>query len=340
MAHEMTHTDNLILRRTAAWHGRGRVVEADLMPMEAFEQSGLNWNVITTNRLSGYIDGDEGATTAFATEKFKMVIREDTGDIFSVQPANWIPLQNRQMAEDAQLIAEEIGGCAETFGSIRGGRIVYAAIGSKDGFEVGSKGDFVKPFFVLTNGHDGTAAYKSMWTGIRPVCANTVSMALAEGRQSGFAWSLKHTLNFMENREYAVRVSKAWKKATDQYALTINAIAGKSLSAEQIRGLWVDVLQTMYGDIPLNPVTKREETKKATAVAALRRMSETFDREAAQFGANAWVAYSAVTEFLQHSELAARSSPDSDARIHSHLFGRESDLRNLAWRKTVELVSA
>ena len=339
MAHEMTDTDHLILRRTAAWHGRGRVVQADLMPMEAFEQSGLNWEVITTTRLSGYIDGDD-TTQMFPTERFKMVIRKDTGDIFAVQPANWVPLQNRQMAEDAQLIAEEIGGCAETFGSIRGGRIVYTAIGSKDGFEVGSKGDFVKPYFILTNGHDGSAAYRSMWSGIRPVCANTVGMALAEGKREGFAWSLKHTLNFMDNREYAVRVSKAWKKATDHYAAAINGIAKKSLNAEQIRGLWVDVLETMYGEIPLNPVNKREETKKATAVAALRRMSETFDREANQFGANAWVAYSAVTEFLQHSELAARSAPESDARIYSHLFGRESDLRNLAWRKTVELVSA
>jgi len=244
------------------------------------------------------------------------------------------------MAEDAQLIAEEIGGCAETFGSIRGGRIVYTAIGSKDGIEIGGKGDFVKPYFILCNGHDGTLAYKSMWSGIRPVCANTVRMALQEGGKDGFAWSLKHTLNFLENREYAVRVSKAWKKATDNYAIAINGVAKKSLNAEQIRGLWVDVLETMYGEIPLNPVNKREETKKATCVAALRRMSETFDREAGQFGANAWIAYNAVTEFLQHSELAARSAPSSDARIHSHLFGREAELRNIAWRKTVELVGA
>jgi hypothetical protein len=69
-------------------------------------------------------------------------------------------------------------------------------------------------------------------------------------------------------------------------------------------------------------------------------MSNTFDREAGQFGANAWIAYNAVTEFIQHSELAARSAPSSDSRIHSHLFGREAELRNIAWRKTVELVGA
>ena len=109
MAHEMTFSDNLILRRTTAWHGKGRVVQADLSPMEAFDQSGLDWNIVTTNRLSGYIDGDD-STKAFATERFKMVVREDTGDIFAVQPSNWTPLQNRQMAEDAQLIADETGG--------------------------------------------------------------------------------------------------------------------------------------------------------------------------------------------------------------------------------------
>ena len=339
MAHEMTRSDSLILRRTAAWHGKGRVVQEDLSPMEAFKESGLNWNIVTTNRLSGYIDGDEN-TKAFATERFKMIVREDTGDIFAVQPSNWTPLQNHQMAEDAQLIADEIGGCAETFGSIRGGRIVYTAIGAKDGIEIGGKGDFVKPYFILCNGHDGTLAYKSMWSGIRPVCANTVRMAIDEGKKDGFAWSLKHTLNFLENREYAVRVSMAWKKATDNYAYAINNVAKKSMTAEQIRGLWVDVLETMYGEIPLNPVTKREETKKATCVAALRRMSNTFDREAGEFGANAWIAYNAVTEFIQHSELAARSAPSSDSRIHSHLFGREAELRNIAWRKTVELVGA
>lgn len=338
MAHEILATDRLILRRTPAWHGKGLVVQADLSPMEAFEKSGLNWEVLSTNRISGYIDGTEGTTT-YATDKHKMVIRADTGDIFAVQPSNWVPLQNRQMAEDAQLIADEIGGCAETFGSIRGGRVVYTAIGAKEGIEVGTKGDFVKPYFILTNSHDGSIAYKSMWSGIRPVCANTVRMALHNGRSDGFAWSLKHTLNFMESREAAL-LGKAWKRATDEYAFAMNAIAKKSLNADQIRGLWVDVLETMYGEIPIVPVNKREETKKAVVVASLRRMSETFDREASQFGASAWIAYNAVTEFLQHSELAARSNPNSDARIHSHLFGRESELRNLAWRKTMELVNA
>lgn len=337
MSHEMYESDNLILRRTPAWHGLGRVVRDDLSPLEAFKQSGLNWRIITSNRLSGYIDGNEGSQS-YSTDRFKMIIREDTNEIFAVKPTNWIPLQNSDLAKDAQSIADEIDGVSETFGSLRGGRLVYTAIGSKSGIEIGSRGDFIRPYFILFNSHDGSTAYGGLWSAIRPVCANTVNMAIREGKREGFAWSLRHTLNFMHNREQAVRVVKSWRRATDQYAEAINTVEKKSLKAEQIRGLWVDVLTEMYGDIPLSPTTKREETKKATVVSALRRMSETFDREAAMFGGNAWVAYNAVTEFLQHSELAARSPVMSDSRIYSHLFGREAELRNYAWGKTMELV--
>lgn len=329
MSHEMYSDDSLIMRNTPAWHGRGMTVNEDLSPSQALVKANLNWSVGTTNVIHG--EQSDGGIV-ISTDSWKMIYRTDNDNILAIQPKNWVVLQNSEMASDADVIATEIGGVSETFGSLKGGRIIYTAISSKFGFEVGNRGDFVKPYFILVNSHDGSKAYQGLWSGVRPVCWNTVQMALNGAKSK--SWSFKHTQNMLARRESCINTVKSWKHATELYAKSVNDLAKKTLTQSQIQVLWVQMLEKMYGELPIVATTVREKNKQEKVLGALAHMSESFDRESNQFGANAWVAYNSMTNYLQHFNSSSRSEKGSDPRIQSHLWGQEADLRNAAWQLT------
>ena len=45
MTHEITKNDSLVLRKQAAWHGLGTIIDNDITAVEACEGFGLDWEV-------------------------------------------------------------------------------------------------------------------------------------------------------------------------------------------------------------------------------------------------------------------------------------------------------
>lgn len=337
MAHHIEGTDSVVLYKQAAWHGLGTVFTQRMTPTAALKLAGMDYDILKTDRMTGYIDGADGTiATSIPTDRFNMLVRGDNFHLLAVQPTSWMPLQNSEMASDADFIAEGINGQIETMGTLKGGKNVFMSISGTER-EVGTKGDSIKPYFFLSNAHDGSQAYGGCWTGIRPVCWNTVTAALADASKS-MSWTIRHTLGMHDRREVAIRLIQTWRKANDKAFDAANLLCSKVLTRDQIQGLWVSVLEQMYGEIPISPQNKREENKKELVVSALRHMSDVYDQESNTCGDSAWVAYNAVTNYLQHSPLSARAAVGSETRLVSHLWGREAQLRKDAYAKVLELV--
>lgn len=329
MAHEIRSNDQVVLARTSAWHGLGIVLPDQFSPQDALRIGRLDWTVEESTALTATFVESDGEATRNIVETHKTLRRSDDGTILGTVGSGYTPVQNSTLAEIADSFSKA-GVRVETAGSLFGGRKVWflVDIGSTD---VANKGDIVHRYIMLHNAHDGTASLGGDLVSTRVVCNNTYTGALSAG--SAF-FRFRHTSGIGLRIEDAKATLEGFRKTLVRDDEAIAALAAKSLTRAEIQSLWTDVLVALDGPIAVNPKDDREQRRKQRAVEALANMTRVFDHESAQFGANAWVAANAVTNYIQHS----RGTLKGEARQSADLFGSYADAKRLTMRAALALV--
>jgi phage/plasmid-like protein (TIGR03299 family) len=315
MAHEITKSDHLVLASKGAWHGLGTVVANAPNPFAALRLAALEWTVEESAHIVGVFNPGETGEYRVATDASKVLVRSDNHELLGVVGRDYTPVQNHTLAELAYALraaGDECGVEIESAGSIRGGKRVWFLIRTKS-IEVGKRGDVIDPYYMLTNGHDGSESLKGFGTNTRVVCANTYRAAMGQARD---VVSFRHTQRIGERVEEFARLINQWHANIAKGAAFANALAAQPMKREDIQALWVQVVQKIEGDIPLNPANGWEANRRDRATAALAHMAQVFDRESQQFGANAWVAANAATHWVQHcrSEYSIRKGDDQQRK--------------------------
>ena len=337
MAHELHSNDGLVLAGAGAWHGLGKVTKNALNPFAALREAGLEWTVEESTSITGIFNPGEDAEYRVATDSAKVLVRSDDKSVLGVVGPDYVPFQNQQLAELADGLRKATDGVAEveTAGSIRGGRRVWMLLRGKS-IEFGAKGDETVPYLFIANGHDGSLALKAIPTGVRVVCSNTFHLALGARRN---ALSFRHTLNLNNRVEDLARAIKSWDATIAQGADVARKLAAKPVTREQVQALWLDVVQRLDGEVPVNPKDGWQENRRERAVAGLAHMAQVFDRERAQFGANLWVAANAATNWVQHvrAQDSVRTK-DASVRAYAAWEGSTADAVSEALDAAVALV--
>ena len=171
MAHEMTENDTAVYYKERAWHGLGNVIPDSMSIMDAYDKSGLGWEVYKTEAIE--VDG-------ISTERFNGVVREDTAEVLGIVSPKYKVIQNDEIFDLAQYFSSV--ATVESAGSIQGGRKNYLLLHS-DSFEA-THNDPMENYMALFWGHDGTSSITIKPTGIRVVCKNTMDMVLAQTAES------------------------------------------------------------------------------------------------------------------------------------------------------------
>jgi phage/plasmid-like protein (TIGR03299 family) len=173
MAHEI---ESMFSVKQTPWHGLGKIVQDAGSSAEAIELAGLNWGVEKRPLFYPIPDSSESFDYARVSEKFANV-RSSDNSVLGVVGKTYKPLQNSDAFKffDDALKAKDL--VFETAGSLKGGRYVWILASISSGPIEVVKGDAVKPYFLLTNGHDGMRALSVGFTPIRVVCANTLAAA-------------------------------------------------------------------------------------------------------------------------------------------------------------------
>lgn len=338
MAHELKSNDNLVLAGQGAWHGLGKVVKNALNPFAALREAGLEWEVLESDTITGVYNAGESDEFRVSTDSGKVLVRSDDHTVLGIVGPDYQPFQNQQLAELAYALRSATDGTAEveTAGSIRGGKRVWMLLRGQS-VEFGCKGDETVPYLFLANGHDGSLALKAIPTGVRVVCSNTFHLALGARRN---AMSFRHTLNLHTRVDEIARCIKSWQNTIDTGAQTARTLAAKPVTREQVQALWLDVIQRLDGEIPQNPKNGWEENRRERAVSGLAHMTQVFESERQQFGANLWVAANAATNWIQHvrAQDAVRTK-DETVRAYAAWDGSTSDAVSEALDAAVELVA-
>jgi phage/plasmid-like protein (TIGR03299 family) len=213
-----------------AWHGLGTVIEKDVMEShEALELSGLDWQValepVYQQRRSGEF---------YVVDGKKNVVRSTDERVLGTVGERFNPLQN----VDAFAWGDSIvsSGQAEwyTAGSLFDGEKVWMMMKMPQAMFIGGQADErIERYICISNGHDGNTALRAFVCAERVVCANTLSIATAQGRANDRIITIRHTASMQHRMGEAQRVLGLATEYYDRLQTIGNALIEQPMSLSQ-----------------------------------------------------------------------------------------------------------
>lgn len=265
---------------------------------QVMQRANLDWRVLEKNLQT---TDDQ----PLAVDSHKALVRADTQKLLGVVGQGFEVLQN----------AEAFAFCD---GLVARGKIEYISAGQlNDGKRIfiqcklvrdgGSseiaKGDFVDPYFLMANGHDGSLAVRSLMTPIRVICQNTFKMALSKGANGHDSVSIKHTKNLQERLEAAKELFGWAEQSFDDFVGMAKATVAKKITTEQkLREFFRETFKVEEAKILDEDSNTRLKTRE-------NRLADLFMDGAGQqntaIRGTAWAAVNAVTQYLDHEASTA-----------------------------------
>lgn len=308
------------------WHSLGSNVSFAMTMAEAIVAGGLDWQV-TLNKMiiarSRTIDTPEGQVQKHdiieVPDRFA-VLREDTKAVLGTVGPGYKELQNREAFTFFDSAIGPNMACLDTVGSLSGGRRIFASAKLPNTFEV-VKGDVVENWLILTTTHDGTGAVKCLQSPIRPVCQNTLTLALKSAKHTV---SIKHTKNVMEG----LKIAKDLLNDNQTYWTKLQEAFRYMASCQVDKGYVKDFLKKL---LPGKDILDENGEKIGESEAAARtqntrdRIETLFDGQATGSdlaGKTKWGLMNAVTHFLgRERQGRARKNGDDVSLWENEVFG-------------------
>lgn len=210
------------------------------------------------------------------------------------------PVQNAELATFAAALSETGAVKIESAGSLKGGKRVWF-LARGDSIWLGDR-DEVKPYLLISNGHDGTMSVVCQPTTIRVVCRNTLHASLKEGERSQLAVRFRHEGEITDKLDDARRALGLFEAARSQFERQAQTLNAKELSREELQRYWLEVYAATLEPVPTHPTTSPEIRQAKLAKERLAQWAANFDmdRERIGSGATAWTALNAVTQWFDH----------------------------------------
>jgi phage/plasmid-like protein (TIGR03299 family) len=297
------HFETGFLVEEKAWHGLGNVLQKAPTIAEGIIDAGLDWSV----NEHPVCWRDEKGNVYESTEN-KVLVRDRDNSCLGVVGKNYRPLQNIDAFNWFDFLLHEGDAKLETAGSLKDGKRVWVlAKINTEALEV-RDGDFVNPYLLLSNSHDGKAAVTIQFTPIRVVCNNTLAAANASAK-IGKSLRIRHSSSLTEKMSIAQNsldfARQLFPKSIEEY---------RSMEKQKISRNEFDRYLEAVLDID-----------KACDHPAFENILANFGKGRGNRGETYWDAYNGVTEWLDHQ----RGRTD-DTRLESAWFGDSAKIRDRA----------
>lgn len=274
--------------REPAWHGLGTVFTDEVNTTQMLELANLNsWNV----RLQDMV-----IPTELTSDKtYSYVVRDNPftigqTDVLGVVGERYRVLQNEELFAFGDNLLHG-GGRWETAGSIKGGRQVFGSIALERETVLDPDGvsDVVKSYLLVNTSHDGSIAIQASVTPVRVVCANTLALALGQGkRKIKQTFKIRHTQT-ANGKVQAAREALGLATAyLDSFSIVANELFAAKVSDQK------------FNDILLTAYPKPDEVSKAAFTRWTNKIDTLNDIYKGQtnfmIAGSAWGALNAMTE--------------------------------------------
>lgn len=344
MAHEI-FGERFWAREKPGWHELGHVFTGEVSPIEAVEQSGMDFRVFTAPLLVD-LGGIQVPYNQVA------IVREPTPDdyqyrVFGSASENYTLIQNREIAELVTPLADKWP--LETVGALQDGMTMFLTLyaGQEE-----IKGDPIKMYFLIDDTRDGGSAMSITFTPVRVVCWNTLSAGRAAAIASR---NLRHTTNIRDEAEWHVQLIGQMQKVQDKVVGAFEIMANATLLEQQIDKVIAksypyprkprkvqmrdeldpDELQRVDGLLEsVRQAERNYETLKAKMDErreVVRQLLGTFNDEQPNLANTGWAVYNSVVEFEDY-----RKEHGNEDALVSALFGGRARTKEYAYAAVLD----
>jgi phage/plasmid-like protein (TIGR03299 family) len=298
--------------RGIPWHGLGTKTDRELSTAaEMLDAAGLDWEVAKVPVRTMFDGNDVMVPNTWAS------VRQSDGSVLGVVGDSYQILQNRAAFEWADTLVDSGAAKYETAGSLFGGARVFLSMELPEGVSVPGDAGEVKPYILITNGHDGRTVLQASVTMVRVVCANTWTLALSGATRT---FRIRHS-GSVDGKLAAAREALG---VTFTYTARFGEVA-EVLSLQKVSDRQIDDILRKAFPIPETQDTpERIEQSDWWKVRELYRTTENLN----PIRGTAWGVLQAAGEYLDH-EVAyhGRRFADEDVRMDSILYDGPAALR-------------
>lgn len=304
MSHEV---ETMAYTNEVPWHGLGVSVEKAPDVKKMLKLAGLDWTVSKKPILAQV--GDK--KTVHIPDAFALM-RDKDSKVLDVVGKQYTPVQNTEAFEFFKEFVEAGDATMETAGSLREGRYVWGLAKLGKSFKLKGN-DQVNGYLLLASPHQQGKSMLMKTTGVRVVCMNTMSMALADKKGEH-----RHAHRTAFDKVAIAKAKEALGIARDQFeefAENAKRLQAKTMTRTDA----LEVLAPIYQpDFNGNVEELMKDWDKLAAPRITLVMDALEKAPGAQPG-NAWGVLNAVTYYSDH--IASRSS---DKRLSNAWMGKTS----------------
>jgi phage/plasmid-like protein (TIGR03299 family) len=304
------------------WHHLGQKLDTPATAEEAIIAAGLDYEITLTDVAT--VDG-------MMIPRTKAVVRYDSQTVLGVVSDRYVPIQNSQAFCFLDAVVAEGGVRYHTAGALGRGEKVFLLAKLPGHIRVNNTDDLVNKYLLLSNAHDGSAALRVLFTPVRVVCQNTLSMALREGENQGI--SIRHNGNLTAKIEQAQRVLGLATLFYDDAQAKIDRLASMQPTQAQL-----DVyFKTLYPDPEADEDNGRAKQTRETLG---RLFEEGIGHDMPGVKHTMWAAYNAVTEMLDHAKFRGKTDTErATNRLQSIWWGTAAKVKEQAWDAAIALAA-
>lgn len=319
MSAEILADDGIIYAGPRPWHGLGIEVDPNITAHEAMMQAKLDWNV---EKVPLYHYAFDDVEAPHEVDGHVGIRRVDTQRILGVTTPRYEPFQNRDGFALFQQVLDTGMAKIETAGSLKNGKIVWALarIQSEDLAVTGN--DLIRPYVLLSFGHDGKRGIKFGFTPIRVVCWNTLSQS--DNDESSRLVRVAHKGDVVGNVQLLV---KALDLTVQEFRATVQdfkKMLNTPINQDDLRE---------YVRVSLQLVEK-DDNKRSTNIINRVVGLASVGKGNAEVAGTLWAGYNAVTEYLSHA-----AGRNADNRYASLWFGNNKTLAQGAFDEAMRRVA-
>ena len=323
MAHELDLSNNkvnFVSYKQKAWHGLGTVLQSEMTIEDALTYGGLDFGVhkLPNTHLIPFVTptGIKGNQKLTSDNSF-FTYRDDTSAILGDKLGkDYTVLQNIEALGILDLILENNKGIIlETAGSLKGGKTVFITAKMPQNIVVG-KNDEVEQYLVASNSHDGSSAVRIMFTPVRVVCQNTLTMAISGAKKHH---SIRHTQNVKENTTQALKVMGLATSNHDIAQDAFNKMANTQLRKDEFWNYLGNIFLTESEIKDIKQGTPKEDVLSVQKIKLIENVMEYSHSGLGQSDAtemSSWWAYNGVTGYLSNQ----KTFKDAERRFDSLLI--------------------
>ncbi len=330
-------------KQEKAWHGLGTIVDA-MNSEQAIKLGGLDFEVekrplfiqgteidVRTDKVANYDNVirqkiTEGEVVQLNYKESLIIpnqfatVRTDNNVPLGIVGSKYHVIQNHEAFSFIDSIIGEGQADYETVGCLGQGETVFITCKLKEEMVINK--DIIDKYLLLSMSHDGSSSINVMFTPIRVVCNNTLSLAL---KAKSNKFTIRHTKNAKDKLEYAKKVLGIVDRETHTYKEAFGHLANihvKDSDVPKIIKSAFKIKEDEFGDI---------SSRSSTIV---RDVLKYYDIGVGQenIKGTAWGVFNGITGYLQN----AKSYTDNETKFKNTFMTSGVEVRN----RTFELLVA